>query len=164
MQIDMENTRTIESRRQSTMIWLINSTVASSSGRGEWRLSGARSRDTVGQRSVNRLRHRCQRSTSIKRGRQWTIDCIYHQLWAAVSAAYSALLSSSYFERINDDDELQASPTNLHWGSVAIYTAAWSTLGLKPSTIGLYLRFIRKSSGIGAGLRWVLLILQHLGP
>ena len=97
MQIDMENTRTIESRRQSTVIWLINSTVASSSGRGEWRLSGARSRDTVGQRSVNRLRHRCPRSTSIKRGRRWTIDCIYHQL--------------------------QASPTNLHWGSVAIYTA-----------------------------------------
>jgi len=26
-------------------------------------------------------------------------------LWAAVSAAYSALLSSSYFERINDDDD-----------------------------------------------------------
>jgi len=25
-------------------------------------------------------------------------------LWAAVSAAYSALLSSSYFERINDDE------------------------------------------------------------
>jgi len=35
MQIDMENTRTIESRRQSTVTWLINSTVASSSGRGE---------------------------------------------------------------------------------------------------------------------------------
>ena len=27
------------------------------------------------------------------------------QMWAAVSAAYSALLSSSYFERINDDDD-----------------------------------------------------------
>ena len=26
-------------------------------------------------------------------------------MWAAVSAAYSALLSSSYFERINDDDD-----------------------------------------------------------
>jgi len=26
-------------------------------------------------------------------------------LWAAVSAGYSALLSSSYFERINDDDD-----------------------------------------------------------
>jgi len=29
---------------------------------------------------------------------------LYFILWAAVSAAYSALLSSSYFERINDDD------------------------------------------------------------
>jgi len=28
------------------------------------------------------------------------------ELWAAVSAAYSALLSSSYFERINDDEEI----------------------------------------------------------
>ena len=27
------------------------------------------------------------------------------RMWAAVSAAYSALLSSSYFERINDDDD-----------------------------------------------------------
>jgi len=26
-------------------------------------------------------------------------------LWAVVSAAYSALLSSSYFERINDDEK-----------------------------------------------------------
>jgi len=26
-------------------------------------------------------------------------------LWAVVSAAYSALLTSSYFERINDDDD-----------------------------------------------------------
>ena len=30
----------------------------------------------------------------------------YFILWAVVSAGYSALLSSSYFERINDDDEL----------------------------------------------------------
>jgi len=30
---------------------------------------------------------------------------LYFILWAAVSAAYSALLSSSYFERINDDDD-----------------------------------------------------------
>ena len=29
----------------------------------------------------------------------------YSLLWAVVSAAYSALLSSSYFERINDDDD-----------------------------------------------------------
>jgi len=29
----------------------------------------------------------------------------YFILWAVVSAGYSALLSSSYFERINDDDE-----------------------------------------------------------
>ena len=27
-------------------------------------------------------------------------------LWAVVSAAYSALLSSSYFERINDDEKM----------------------------------------------------------
>ena len=29
----------------------------------------------------------------------------YFILWAAVSAGYSALWSSSYFERINDDDD-----------------------------------------------------------
>ena len=29
----------------------------------------------------------------------------YFILWAVVSAGYSALLSSSYFERINDDDD-----------------------------------------------------------
>ena len=34
------------------------------------------------------------------------VSTFYFILWAAVSAAYSALLSSSYFERINDDDYL----------------------------------------------------------
>jgi len=29
----------------------------------------------------------------------------YFILWAVVSAGYPALLSSSYFERINDDDD-----------------------------------------------------------
>jgi len=29
----------------------------------------------------------------------------YFILWAVVSAGYSALLSRSYFERINDDDD-----------------------------------------------------------
>jgi len=36
------------------------------------------------------------------------ILCLYilfFILWAAVSAGYSALLFSSYFERINDDDD-----------------------------------------------------------
>jgi len=33
------------------------------------------------------------------------ISTFYFILWAAVSAAYSALLCSSYFERINDDDD-----------------------------------------------------------
>jgi len=33
------------------------------------------------------------------------VSRFYFILWAAVSAAYSALLSSSYFERINDDDD-----------------------------------------------------------
>ena len=33
------------------------------------------------------------------------VSTFYFILWAAVSAAYSALLSSSYFERINDDDD-----------------------------------------------------------
>ena len=32
-------------------------------------------------------------------------------MWAVVSAAYPALLSSSYFERINDDDD--GYPTNI---------------------------------------------------
>jgi len=32
------------------------------------------------------------------------VSTFYFTLWAAVSAAYSALLSTSYFERINDDD------------------------------------------------------------
>jgi len=32
------------------------------------------------------------------------VSTFYFILWAAVSAAYSALLSGSYFERINDDD------------------------------------------------------------
>ena len=34
------------------------------------------------------------------------VHLIYKHMWAAVSAAYSALLSSSYFERINDDDDI----------------------------------------------------------
>jgi len=33
------------------------------------------------------------------------VSAFYFILWAVVSAAYSALLSSSYFERINDDDD-----------------------------------------------------------
>jgi len=33
------------------------------------------------------------------------VSTFYFILWADVSAAYSALLSSSYFERINDDDD-----------------------------------------------------------
>jgi len=35
-------------------------------------------------------------------------DCVstfYFILWAVVSAGYSALLSCSYFEQINDDDD-----------------------------------------------------------
>jgi len=32
------------------------------------------------------------------------VSAFYFILWAAVSAGYPALLSSSYFERINDDD------------------------------------------------------------
>ena len=32
------------------------------------------------------------------------VSAFYFILWAVVSAGYSALLSSSYFERINDDD------------------------------------------------------------
>jgi len=34
-------------------------------------------------------------------------------MWAAVSAAYSALLSSSNFERINDDDDDDDEPQQL---------------------------------------------------
>ena len=37
------------------------------------------------------------------------VSTFYFILWAAVSAAYSALLSSSYFERINDDDDKPSS-------------------------------------------------------
>jgi len=33
--------------------------------------------------------------------------CIYFILWAVVSAGYPALFSSSYFERINDDENMQ---------------------------------------------------------
>ena len=33
------------------------------------------------------------------------VSAFYFILWAVVSAGYSALLSSSYFERINDDDD-----------------------------------------------------------
>ena len=33
------------------------------------------------------------------------VSAFYFTLWAVVSAGYSALLSSSYFERINDDDD-----------------------------------------------------------
>jgi len=33
------------------------------------------------------------------------VSAAYFILWAVVSAAYSALLSSSCFERINDDDD-----------------------------------------------------------
>ena len=33
------------------------------------------------------------------------VSAFYYILWAAVSAGYPALLSSSYFERINDDDD-----------------------------------------------------------
>ena len=33
------------------------------------------------------------------------VSTFYFLLWAVVSAAYSALLSRSYFERINDDDD-----------------------------------------------------------
>jgi len=33
------------------------------------------------------------------------VSAFYFILWAVVNAAYSALLSSSYFERINDDDD-----------------------------------------------------------
>ena len=33
------------------------------------------------------------------------VSAFYFILWAAVSAGYSALLSSSYFERINNDDD-----------------------------------------------------------
>ena len=33
------------------------------------------------------------------------VSAFYFILWAVVSAGYPALLSSSYFERINDDDD-----------------------------------------------------------
>ena len=33
------------------------------------------------------------------------VSAFYFILWAVVSAGYSALLSRSYFERINDDDD-----------------------------------------------------------
>ena len=33
------------------------------------------------------------------------VSSFYFILWAVVSAGYSALLSRSYFERINDDDD-----------------------------------------------------------
>ena len=33
------------------------------------------------------------------------VSTFYSILWAVVSAGYPALLSSSYFERINDDDD-----------------------------------------------------------
>ena len=33
------------------------------------------------------------------------VSAFYFILWAVVNAAYSALLSSSYFQRINDDDD-----------------------------------------------------------
>ena len=33
------------------------------------------------------------------------VSTFYFILWAFVSAGYSALLSSSYFERLNDDDD-----------------------------------------------------------
>ena len=33
------------------------------------------------------------------------VSVFYFILWAVVSAGYPALLSSSYFERINDDDD-----------------------------------------------------------
>ena len=33
------------------------------------------------------------------------VSAFYFILWAVVSAGYPAFLSSSYFERINDDDD-----------------------------------------------------------
>ena len=33
------------------------------------------------------------------------VSVFYFIMWAVVSAAYPALLSRSYFERINDDDD-----------------------------------------------------------
>ena len=56
---------------------------------------------------------------------------LYFILWAAVSAAYSALLSSSYFERINDDDdddEKQAVKCiSISVGSLLTLAVSWPT-------------------------------------
>jgi len=41
------------------------------------------------------------------------VSAFYLILWAVVSAGYSALLSSSYFERINDDDDNDEFVANL---------------------------------------------------
>ena len=41
------------------------------------------------------------------------VSAFYFILWAVVSAAYSALLSRSYFERINDDDDDDVLVSNL---------------------------------------------------
>ena len=38
------------------------------------------------------------------------VTTFYFILWAVVSAGYPALLSSSYFERINDDDDDDEQP------------------------------------------------------
>ena len=49
--------------------------------------------------------------------------------WAAVSAAYSALLSSSYFERINDDDDDDDKPRLLD-DAAQLKRGAHAALGL----------------------------------
>ena len=41
------------------------------------------------------------------------VSAFYFILWAVVSAGYPALLSSSYFERINDDDDDEVSFTHV---------------------------------------------------
>ena len=40
------------------------------------------------------------------------VSTFYFILWAAVSAGYPALLSRSYFERINDDDDDEYMPVD----------------------------------------------------